>query len=225
MPVSFNITINDQQLAALKLVTAGVKDGAPRALSQAINKTLTGAQTDMVQQVYDTYNLTKTRIREDFKVWNTNYKTLYGYVRAFGTSIKFAADKGGTYYFSSAEISTGGVRAKIKRNSAWEIWPKAFKATMPKSGHVGFFKRKDRAAHATSRTVYHGIPAQRLPWKRWYPLPEFKNRRLTELTGPAIESAFSTRQYPTAMPTVENKVKQRLDDNIGYQVDYELSKF
>ena len=222
MPVSFNITINDQQLAALKLVTAGVKDGAPRALSQAINKTLTGAQTDMVQQVYDTYNLTKTRIRDNFFKWNTRYDDLHGYVRARGKSIRFV--ESGTFNYSSTALKSGGVSAKIKRGAATTKWPNAFPAIMP-SGHVGFYQREYRAQFATGKTTYHGIPATKIPWKRIYPKKEDPHRKITELTGPAVESAFSTRQYPTAMPTVENKVKQRLDDNIGYQVDYELSKF
>lgn len=222
MPAGFDIKINSEQLAALQVVTAGIKNGAPRALSQAINKTLTGAQTDMVQQVYETYNLTKTRIRQNFFKWNTNANDIHGYVRARGKPIKFV--ESGTFNFSSTALQRGGVSAKIKRGASTTKWLYAFPAIMP-NGHVGFFQREYRAKFATGKTTYNGIPATKLPWKRFYPGKEDPHRKLTELTGPAVEDAFSTRTYPTAMPTVENKVKKRLDDNIAYQIDYELSKF
>jgi hypothetical protein len=161
---------------------------------------LDGAQTDMVQQVSDTYNLTKTRIREDFYKYKTNYTDLRGYVRARGKAVRFI-EHNSTFNYGVSVLKAGGVSAKILRNGTREKWPRAFFAIMP-NGSIGFFQREKLAS---------GRYAGRLP--------------ITQLTGPAVESAFSTRQYPTAMPTVENKIKGRMDKNMGYQIDFELSKF
>lgn len=230
MATSFSIKLNEDSLAKLKLLTTGIRNGAPRAMQRAINDTVNGARTDMVQQVADTYNLTKTRIRQDFEK-GMKYATindLTAKCSASGNAIRFvegaSGGGAGTFNFGAEAIRTGGVRARIKNGGGFEIWPNAFLAIMP-NGHTGFFQRKTRAQFATSRTIYHGVQAQKLPWKRWYPLPEYPHRKVTELTGPAIESAFSTDQYPAAMPTVEKKVQDRMDANLNHQIDFEWSKF
>ena len=204
MPVAFNIKLNETDVAKLKALTLGIKNGTPKALSRAINDTLRGARTDMVQQAYDTYNLTKTRIRKNIDVRKfSSFTDLSGRVSAVGESVRFLENKGSTFNFgvSRAVLKTGGISAKILRNGSREKWKRAFLATM-KSGAIGYFQRKEIAP---------GRYVGRLP--------------ITQLTGPAIESAFSVRQYPAAMPTVQNKVQLRTDNNLQKQIDLEWSKF
>lgn len=227
MATSFSISIKPEDIAAIKALTAGIKDGAPKALSRAINDTIDGARTDMVQQVYDTYELTKTRIRDDFKMKYSNFTDLTAKCAAVGKPIRLAeglSSGGGTFNFKAEAIRTGGVRYKFLKNGSLTINQNAFFAIMP-NGHAGFFQRQYRAEHATSRTVYHGVPAAKLPWKRFYPGKADPHRHITELTGPAVEDAFRPEAYPSAMPTIEEKVKIRMDTNMGRQIDFEWSKF
>lgn len=228
MPTSFSVKIDPAQLAELKALTIGVKNGTPKALSRAINDTVDGARTDMVQEAYDLYNLTKARIRQDFWMKYSNFTDLTAKCTASGKAIRFvegaSGGNAGGFNFGAEAIRTGGVRAKILRQGEFEIWPNAFLAIMP-NGHTGFYQRQYRRQYATSRTIYGGRQANKLPWKLWYPKKADPHRHMTELTGPAVESAFSTANRPTTMPRVEKKVQDRMDKNLGYQIDFEWSKF
>ena len=124
---AFNISQTD--LLRLKALLSDIKNGAKKVTATSINKTLAGVQTDAVQEVYDDLNITKTRIRQDFKITRASYENPRGGVRATGKPV-------GLMSFSGTVQRAKGTSVKIKRAAQRTIIKHAFIATAKNARNV-----------------------------------------------------------------------------------------
>jgi len=81
------IEINPADIARLKNDFYLMDAEVPVALSRAINHTLGKVNTEAAQQVYNVYSLTKTRIKQNFKVKKTTRANLTGHWRSSGDPV------------------------------------------------------------------------------------------------------------------------------------------
>jgi len=64
------IEIDKSQLAEVKTLLAGVKNGAGKVMMRSINKTLTTVQSESAKEVSGFYNITQKKVKENFTINN-----------------------------------------------------------------------------------------------------------------------------------------------------------
>lgn len=200
--MSYGISINKDDLNKVNLMMAGIKNGYPKVVSRAINKTLTGVRTDAVNVIYSQLNLTKTRIRKDFSIKKSNWSVLEGRISASGKGVNLVE-------FGARQLKRGGVSVKIKRTGAREKFGHMFIATA--KGNRLVFERSEK--------IYMGRAP--VPGRAYAKLPRAMRLPIHAKPGPAIEDYFGDER---AMKPVLEKAKDRMDKALGESLDFELSK-
>ena len=207
---SFSVYLNWADFQNVKRKLAGVKGAAPKVIQMAVNRTMTGVRTDIVNEVSSVITPPKKRIRETIKIEKMTRSRERGVVTCKGEPIELV-------HFKARETNKG-VTVQVLKKSSRSLIKHAFKATM-KSGHVGVFWRKEWGG-------------TRRPWKgKKFPygkLPGKKGGRLTKYRGP-IEKLFSLSVpqvlgNPPTMDIVLKSAKARLKKNLDQALNYELSK-
>lgn len=201
VPGGFEIKIDPTSLTNVQIALAGVKNGASRVLSRAINKTLDGVRTDSVNEISKDITPTKTVIRGTFKVKKTTTSNLKGSTSSIGKPL------GLIHYL--ARQTQKGVSVKVKRLGVRTLIAGAFIATAKGATNVFW-----REWHGTKRPVRPGFKYGRLPAYP-YRLP------IQRLTGPRVPDIMGK---PNVMAAILALADVRLDKNLDYQLDYELSK-
>lgn len=147
----FAVRVDHNQIERAQFALVNVRNGAPRALSRAINRALNGIRTDIVAAVVAEYAIKPSDVRQTIRVRGASPANLTG-----------------------AAISTGGVIPLIKFNvnpktpkrvpvlragvrfGNQEAIPDAFVATM--RGHTGVFKRKTKNRYPLQELYAPSIP-------------------------------------------------------------------
>jgi len=121
--------ISTADLIKLHLLLNDIKNGPRTVTVRAINSTLAGVRTDAVDEVYKVMNLTKTRIRKDFKVTKANAAVPKGKVTASGKPVGLAS-------FSGTAQRAKGTSVKVNRLGQRTIIKHAFIAEIKNAKNV-----------------------------------------------------------------------------------------
>ena len=163
---------------------AHIKDGAPRAMSAALNKTATGAKTEIKRIVAAEYFISQKDAGSTLSIQKASPGDLEAKIISAGPVIpliKFRVSR------KAPPTPKRGVKAKVKRQGgggiAAEGGRKGFLATMS-SGHTGVFVRTNK---------------KRLPVK--------------QLMGPAIPSMID-KHLPEINAKVQVRMEKNLEHEI-----------
>lgn len=197
------IKFDKQQLDSVKTLMDNIDRDAPELLARAINKTEDNTQTKAVDLIYQDLNLTKTRIRKDFKKIRAFKANPTGTLDSQGEPVGLASFTG------TKELKSGGVSVKVTRTGKRERLKHAFMAQARGSG----------ADHVWERVNYIGTGGRALWWlnlssRYRYPL---KRKR-----GPRVQDYYA--QNSVYIPT-ENYAAERLQINTASQMDFFLAKY
>ena len=210
-----SIDINPAQIREVEATFAGIENAAKKVLTRAINKTLTGARTDMVNEAAVVLNMTKTEIRAAVMTNRASWNKITGKVWRTGSPIPLSK-------FRGTRQTQKGVSVKIKNDGARTILKHAFIATM-NSGHVGVFWRvADEVGAATRKWS-----AEQIKWfgtlPRYYKKTGMGRYRLqiNELTGPRVEDILSDMNV---FKKIEDSANARLQKNLDAEINFELSR-
>jgi hypothetical protein len=173
------VEVNKIQLDAVKSALAEIKNGAPRAISSAMNATMTTVQTQAVKAIGQDLNLAAKRIKSDFKIKKSSWKDLAGFVSATGAPI-------GLVNFAARQTKTG-VTVKVKRTGVRRLLPHAFLAAGRKQAGYHVWWR----AKVWGRPVNPALAYGKLPKKYRFPEGPKGERGVHRLTGPRIEDIFA----------------------------------
>jgi len=193
------VALDTGDLQAVRLLLNAIPEGNQRARTRAINRTLAGARTDATTEVYKELNLTKTRIRKDFKIFRASRAWPHGQLQSKGKPVGVAS-------FSGTRQTKKGVSVKIKRRGSRELLKHAFIATVKKAR--GAFWRD----YGLKRAKYKpGKPYGRMPER--YRLP------IHRLSGPRIQDILGDNRV---MARVMQKAGARYEKNYAHEIDYLL---
>jgi len=191
------IELSQADLLRAKVLLAGIKNGYPKVLTRAINKSLTGARTDAVDEIAKDLNLTKTRIRKDFgEPKKATWSDLTGRLDCYGKPVPL------DHFIGTRATATKGVSVKVKKNSKRAMIRYAFE----RGGLV--FRRE-----------WKGPRKPKDPRIKYGALPKKFRLKIQRLTGPRIEDI-----YDDLMPEVQARVGARLLKNFDHELEFELSK-
>lgn len=177
-----NITINQGDLTNVKNMLSAIKNGVPRVLTTAINKTLGNIRAKQIDEVYARYTLKKTRIRKDFKpIKKATWNNLNGKTISTGKPPGLMA-----FGFKGTK---SGVVGSVLRGGSAETLRGAFKAYAKGGQH--FFKR-----HGKSR----------------YPIVRLTGPRIQDaLVQPKVEKAVMDRANEQWDKNIEHATTRMLD--------------
>ena len=209
------IQIDENQLRDVQTMMTGIKDGYPKVVSRAVNKTLTGVRTDAVGEISKKLNLTKTRIRKDFEIKKATRVYLFGRIVSKGVPVGLAA-------FTGTKQRAKGVSVKVKKSGKRTILKHTFLADVTKARSFGtytntlVFYRLYEGTRAPFRSNFrYGV----LPRK--YRFPKDPKNSLEAKTGPRIQDIYDE---PEVMKPVMKMADDRLTVNLQRELNFELSK-
>jgi hypothetical protein len=176
-----------------------------KAISLAINRSITSARTVAVREILKQYNIDKkflkTKIGDKenrynaIRVWRSTGKDQTGKILAYGRSIPLVA-----FPF---DVNEKGITVSIKKGQTKQV-PGAFMAQM-KSGHLSIFAR---GKYKKSQFEWRN---QRL---RPYPLPDLP---ITQLMTTSVRKAIM-------QPVVISAMKTRVEETFPKRFNHELSR-
>ena len=197
---TFSIQLDKAALAEVKVALAGVKNGASRVLSRAINKTLDGVRTDSVKEISKDITPKASVIRGTFTVKKTSVSNLEGRTSSKGKPL------GLIHYL--ANQTKKGVSVKVKRAGKRSVIPGAF--IVKAKGATNVFWRE-----------YRGPKKKPVPGFPYGVLPQPYRFKIHRLTGPRVPDIMDK---PEVMKEILSAADVRLDKNLANQIDYELSR-
>ena len=194
--------IDKDQLREVQMILASVGKSVDPIIYRSINKTIDRGQTKAISSIYKIVNLTKTRIRKDFKKYKAFSKRLSGKLLAEGKPVGFMSFSG------TKELARGGVSVKIRRDKPRFKMSHAF-IGKGVGGQEQVFEREDW----WGRPFRPGYPYANMPKSHRMPLDR--------LSAIAIEDYFADdRMYKP----VQEFCSQFLSDETLRQIEFELSK-
>ena len=183
------IELNKADVAKVNIMLGGVKNGAPKVLTRAINKTLTGTRSTAKKEIAKHYNLTQKRIDQDFTTNKANWSKLSGGVVAKGKPI-------GLLSFSGTRQTTKGVTGKILKEKPRYLIKSAFIT---------------RAGIAGSSTGEKPLGVFRRAGKKRYPIHR--------LTGPRVEDEFAKpRTYNAVTDYAQDRITTTMDQELNFEL-------
>ena len=198
----FEVRIDPDDKKEIEAIMKGLGAAANRITTRTINKTLTGVRTDATNAIYKKLNLTKKRIREDFKPPEKAYgNKLKGVLTSSGDPI-------GLYSFGAKQLKSGYVSVKVLRTSSKKKIKHAFIATAKNAVNV-FWREEIYKQPVNPRLAYAKLPHDmRFPIER--------------LTGPRIQDIYAR---PTILRQVINEGWARYDKEMARLLQLELNKY
>ena len=199
------IRFNQADVFEVKAVLAAVGRSPNPVMSRAINKTLDVTQTFAVKRIYNTLNLTQTRIRQDFTKNRATTQLVKGSLAAKGGPVGLASFTG------TKELARGGVQFKVYRS--------ADKPLVLKHAFMAKGRGQTETEHVFERKFYGrqqyrpGFPYAALPDRYRFPLER--------KTGPRIEDEYGK---PSVLDPTMGYANYQLGVQLDSQLDYELSK-
>ena len=200
MPAFVSVTISPEQLADLKATLAGVKNGAPKAITAAINRTLTTGRSRVVKRVTGIVNLKARDARDVIGTRKATYSTLEGSIRLSRKAIPLI-----NY---GARQTKKGVSVAVRKGEGRKVIPHTFLATM-RSGHTGVFERKPGSKHVRRVNAKH-------PEGVWTQLG------IRERYGPTLLGVF--QGAPGVASEVIADLAEVLKKNLASQIDRLLGR-
>jgi len=204
--MTMRIDINQRDILDIELALMGIRNGGPKALTRAINKTLTGVRTDKTNEAGKILNMKKTDIRKAVKINKATWSNMSAKVSRKGKPVALAK-------FKNTRQTRKGVSVLVKVGGQRTILRHAFLATM-KSGHVGVFWRKDD-------TFVGYADSPKLTGAAYGALPEHYRLPIRELYGPRVEDILADEKV---MARIVKSANERLQKNLDHEVSYLLTQ-
>lgn len=214
---SFNLKFDEGDLLKVNLLLGEVKNGAPKVMTRAINKTLTFTKSEAVKTIAIDLNLTQDRIREDFWTVKADFENVSGAVWAHGRPVNLSSFIGTTETVSdfnggvSVKVKKSGSRVRLRHAFLWTRFKKPGLSINPETGAlIG-----DIAQTAFQREWhdYHTFRSRFSPWKKFGP----KYRLPVEtLSGPRIEDEYAKDRV---MNPVLIETKAELDRRLNEELE------
>jgi hypothetical protein len=201
------IRIDQADMERVKTLLQGVKDGTPKVMVRALNKTLTGVKTDASTEIRNIITASKKAVDGTFKTKNATVTTLSASFESSGKPLPLIE--------YSARQTKKGVSFQVKRDRSRFFMERAFIATM-KSGHKGIFERNLYGAKPGVKFVSKktkNIEYGHLPKKYRLPIHELFSSRVCDILS-----------NKPVMAAVLKKSGARLHTNMEHELNYELSK-
>jgi len=132
-----NVNIDKADIASVKKMLTGIKNGTPKALTQALNKTTKTMKTQIKARLGNELNLTAARIEKDLRIIKASYNNLNGGVVASGQPV-------GLTQFKATQTKKG-VKVKTKKAGTKKLIKHAFiQHGRNQNLHVFWRKGKER---------------------------------------------------------------------------------
>lgn len=125
--------LNPEQSGQLRQDLAGFKNGFPKVVTAAINRTLLTGRSIVVKRLAKELRLTQKEIRAVTSIRKANYQKLSGSVHVTKNAIPLMQFK--------PKQTRAGVTVSVRRGKPRELLRGTFIATM-KNGHVDVFERE-----------------------------------------------------------------------------------
>jgi hypothetical protein len=194
------IKINQDDIAKVKSMMAGIVGGADKVMVRALNLTLTGVKTDASTEVRNVITASKKAVDATFKTSKATAASLSAKFESTGSPLPLIE--------YSANQTQKGVSVRVRKDRERKVLAGAFIRTM-KSGHKGVFWREYHAAKGPVKKIPYG----KLPKK--YRLP------IKQLFGPSVPAILGN---DPVMDPVLAKAGDRLHKNMEHELNFELSK-
>lgn len=116
------IEIDQAKLEELRHALADIKNGVPKAMSRAINTTVTGVKTDMVFIAREQYNFKAAALRDRIRVYKASPQKLSAKVASTGKPIHLTDITGTTWRGPQAAGTTVNVKKATGRKMIKSAW-------------------------------------------------------------------------------------------------------
>lgn len=199
--MGLSIEVSALDKAALDRLLIGIKNGVPRVLSGAINKTLKTTQVQAVKRIGQELNLKAARIKSDFSQERATWAVTRGALIAKGAPV-------GLINYAANEVKAG-VSVKVKKTESRTLIKGAYAAFRGSRAHV--YRRQ---YHATKKAVVPGRKYGAMPKK--YRLPTER------LSGPRIEDIYAK---PIIHGQISTLAANKFAENVGRETTTVLRRF
>ncbi len=207
------IKIDESQLRDVQSMLTGIKNGYPKVLTRAVNKTLTGVRTDAKKEIAKDLNLTQKRIGEDFKIRKMSFSRLTGQIDSVGKPVGLAS-------FTGTKQKAKGVSVKVKKTGKRSIIKHTFLANVRGKTEAGDKEHVFYRLYTGPRAKFRpGFPYSMLPKK--YRYPGAPGASLERKTGPRVQDIYASDKV---MKPVLSMADDRLAANLEHELNRELSK-
>lgn len=139
------VYLDKNDLSEAQRMLYGYKNGFPKAMSRALNKTVTGIRTDMVSLLRSRYNIKATALRKRIVIVRATYAKLAASATSSGQRIHLT-DVAGT------RQTKKGVSVDVKKSTGRKLIPSAFIARGQRSGKLMVFRRAESGGKMVGRT-------------------------------------------------------------------------
>ena len=133
MPGLIQVTVSPEQRAKLAEDLADIRNGVPRAVSAAVNRTLSTGRSRIVKRIRAEVAIKAKDAREAIRLRKATAAKPEGFIVISKKPIPL--------YDFGAKQGKGGVTVKVRKAGGRETLKGTFIAKM-RSGHVGVFERK-----------------------------------------------------------------------------------
>lgn len=208
MATGVDIRVDQSDLRETIRALDGIRNGAPRALKSAVNRTLQGIKTSMAKETGKILALPQRRIKKDIHIAKrASTSDFSGRVTSKGQPVSLKQFK--------AKQKKSGVSVKVLKSEGRKTISGAFIAP-GKHGNILVFWRKETAEN----TQYIGSK-KRKPWMEYAALPPRYRYPVEALHGPRIQDITSR---PEVIGAVEDTGRQRLKKELASQTERLLDK-
>ena len=211
MPEGFiRIEINKADLMRVETLLSTVKDGAPKVMMRALNKTLTGVRTDASKELRNRVTLKK-------KDLDTHIQVNKASVADLRASVYFDA-KGIPLINFQWTADPYGIFSREWKGSGKTFHSHAFIALVgTKKKHEGIFRRINVGAGTWQAAILSKYT------KKWAKLPKQYRFPIKQLWGPSVAALMAKTKRPL-LPVVQKLAEDRLHNNMAHELDYMLSR-
>jgi hypothetical protein len=179
-----------------------IKNGVPRVMTAAINKTLKTTQTQAVKAIGQELNLTAKRIKKDFTQEPATWAKTKGALIAKGGPV-------GLIQYGANRIKAG-VSVKVKKTGARSLVAGAF---------IG---RRGTKEHLYRRQYHTGVKKAVVPGRKYAALPNEYRLPVERLTGPRIEDIYGKKAVYGAIVLLS---AAKFAENMGKEAAAVLRRF
>jgi hypothetical protein len=181
MPVT--VTVDKQKYAELEATLAGVKDGAVRAATAAVNRTAQTGRTIIVRRLVKELNLKSRQVRDTITIRKASFEKPEAVIRISKKPIPLIE-------FPGTRQAPAGVSVQVRKGKR-EVLSGTFIATM-KSGHRGVFERRRLAGAKRAGRLPIKERMGPTPMETFNRAPGVAQEVLAEL-GPTLEKNLASQ--------------------------------
>lgn len=202
-----SIKLSEADVESAKRALRHVKNGGPTALMRAINKGVTGGNTEIARETTKILNLTQTRVKKDVSLKKASTRDLSGKITTKGRPVNLIE-------FGSRANKTG-VSVQVLKSKPRATVAGAFIFIGRNNNKlVGWRKiTNENAAYINTQKKDSRISYGALPRKYRFPVEGLTGPRVQDITG-----------RDTVIRVINENVSTRMSDELARQVDVLFEK-